>query len=158
VSLVRWFNEWSSDLNKVLEISVLVSGTSRVSGLSLVFSDHVSQDLGPSIVGDGFAWSQMGLLLGDAFIEEGLELIFKRSLAGLSKLGVFVELLELLVVSLIREQLERMDVVGHKLKLSVALVSESSGTTVLDLLRWGLRGKRNREEFSEGDDESFLKN
>lgn len=49
-----------------------------------------------------------------------------------------------------------MGVVGHELELSVSLVGESSGTTVLDLLGWGLGGERNQEELSEGQDESLL--
>lgn len=158
MSLVRWFNERSSNLEEVVEVSIVVSGTTRGSNLGSVLSDHVSEDLSPSLVGDGLARSQASVLLGDGLVEEGLQLILKWGLAGLSELGIFVEFLELLVIGFVAEELERMDVVGHQLEFPISLVGESSGSTVLDLFGWGFRGKWNSEEFSEGDDESFLDN
>lgn len=154
---MRWFNEWSSHLNEVFEVSVLVSGSTWASSLCLVFSDNVSENLSPSVVGDSFTWSEASLLLGNSLIEEGLELIFKRCLTSLSELSIFVELLELLVVCLVGEKLEWMNVVGHQLELSVSLVSKSSGTTVFNLLGRCLRGKWDSEKLSECDDESLLK-
>jgi hypothetical protein len=154
---VRWFNKWSSNLNEVLEVSVLVSGTTWSSSLSLVLSDNISKNFSPSVIRDGFSGWKTGLLLGNSLIEEGLQLILKRSLSGLSELGILIQLLQLGVVGLVGEKLERMNVVGDQLELSVSLVSESSGTTVLDLLGWSFRGQRNSEKLSEGDDESLLK-
>ena len=65
-------------------------------------------------------------------------------------------MLELQIIGLVSEKLERMDVVGHELEFSVSLVSESSGTTVLDLLSWCLGSERNQEKLSEGQNESLL--
>jgi len=158
VSFVRWFNEWSSHLDEVLKVSVLISGTTWSSSLCFVLSDHISKDLSPSFVGDSLTSSEVCLFFGDGLIEVSLQLILKRSLSRFSELGVFVKFLKLLVISFIGEQLEWMDIVGHEFKFSVSLISESSCTTMLDLLGWSLRGKWNSEELSEGDDKSFLKN
>ncbi len=149
-------NERSSDFDEVFEVPVGLSGSAWSSGLSLVLPNDISEDFGPSVIGDFLTGSKIGLLLGDGFVEERLDLILKWSLASLSKFGSLVELLELEVVGFVSEELEWVDVVRHELKFSVSLIGESSGTTVLNLLGWGLRGERDQEELSESQDESLL--
>lgn len=84
VALVGRLDERSSDLDEVLEVAVGLSSSARGGGLSLVLPDDVSEDLGPSVVGDLLAGWEVGLLLGDGLIEEALDLVLERGLAGLS--------------------------------------------------------------------------
>lgn len=154
--LVGWFDEWSSDLDEVIEVSVLISGSTWVGDFGFVLFEHITEDLIPSFIGKFLSSWKVSFLFRDSLVEELLNLVLKRGFSSVSQFLILIQVLELQVVHFVGVELERMDVVGHEFEFSISLIGESSGTTMLDLLGWSFTGHWNSEHFSEGNDESLL--